>query len=177
MGCGKMSHGRPSPPAAVRGWAPIVPPWLPWRIASVTGIVSYVSSSGRRSVVRVAISAALLAANGSGVLHLAVADHDRCAEHGEMIERQGVPPGVPRVSGDPRSGLLDMVDSFTRESRADAHDHCLVLLQARTCIGPEAARGEAVALDPALPAPRHEMPAEPRGPPLYRVAPKNSPPA
>jgi hypothetical protein len=132
-----------------------------------------------RRVGRVTASAAialvLIAAQGSQLLHLLLAPHEICPQHGDLVERSGPANGAetpPRAATLARAGLLSQsLDAV------HSHDRCLTTL----------GDSDGVIAGAALPAVRTGQPGSigllppalvgGRGPPLYRLAPKTSPPA
>ena len=118
-----------------------------------------------------AIALALLVAQATGFLHLALAPHETCPEHGELVERAAPPspsaspvaPAGPAMRGQPRV-------------HRHAHDHCLAALgDADAVVTHASVEAPAIAEEPRPAALDAIVSA--RGPPLYRLAPKNSPPA
>ena len=127
-----------------------------------------------RSLLTLSVAIGLIAAQASSFLHLTLVEHERCGEHGEMVEARrprrdqarALAPSAPRVPS---------VESAL--AAGHEHDQCLVLLDRRAPAPLAAVSSVALAFNlpprsrPAGPA------ARPRGPPLYRLAPKSSPPA
>lgn len=117
----------------------------------------------RRSLAGATIALALLG-QVAGVLHMGVVRHERCDEHGELVERGAT------VAVD--------VDGETHGDAADRHDHCVV------GDAPAHRRAEAptlVVVDLAsrpLEVARAPV-ADARAPAVavFRTAPKGSPPA
>jgi hypothetical protein len=108
------------------------------------------------------------------LVHFGVAHHVRCAEHGELIE---LPAGANApahlaATSTPAHAAATLRSSQLRAE--DHHDHCMVSAD-RRCL---ATADLAVAALPqplaALAPPRTCAPAVQR--PLYRLAPKISPP-
>ena len=130
----------------------------------------------RRSLLTLSVAMGLLGAQTSSILHLTLVEHERCGEHGEIVEarrphrdhqvRAAVAPSSPR--GPSVEGAL---------AAGHEHDLCLALVDRRAPAPLAGVSSVAVAIDlpprstPAAPA------ARPRGPPLFRLAPKSSPPA
>jgi hypothetical protein len=118
-----------------------------------------------------AIAFALLVAQATGILHLALAPHETCPEHGDLVERtaphipsaSAVAPGVTALRGEPRV-------------HRHGHDHCLAALgEADAVVTHSSFEVPAIVEEPRPAAP--DVVVSARGPPLYRLAPKTSPPA
>jgi hypothetical protein len=136
----------------------------------------------RSSIATLLVAIGLVGAQVVGLLHLVLVEHERCAEHGEMIEVRGEVqihahaqrPASPALAG----ARAAAVTAAETGSPAHDHEHCLVLLGRRTS-GPPAPAAAIVASVGTSPivVVSSSCVAAPRGPPLYRLAPKSSPPA
>jgi hypothetical protein len=126
-----------------------------------------------RRAAHCAIALVLLVAQGSGLLHLVVERHETCPIHGELVEAAA--PNAAPVA--PTTAIHG--PGVSRLPRAHPHGHrpCLAVAFAEDAVTSEPAVG--VVAFAALRAPRPVLVVAraPRGPPLFRVAPKTSPPA
>ena len=122
--------------------------------------------------------AALAIAFGATTLaelwHVSAVQHDICAEHHRLVHRSASPSAHLRAPRQRPAGLTDAPDQAARMG----HEHCLVCLgrhdRASVVNGPSSAL--------LLPGTQLRLPtsdaARPHGARLlYRLAPKNSPPA
>ena len=114
---------------------------------------------------------AVLAAQATSVLHAALAEHDTCPEHGELLEAAA--PRTPNSIPDREQAGIAAVEG----SAPHHHEPCLVSLSAQPralCGGAEVLR---VASERPLSAAKPSA-AGPVEPPvaILRVAPKSSPP-
>jgi hypothetical protein len=111
-------------------------------------------------------AAALLVAQGAGLLHLVSAEHGWCPAHGEPVE----------VTGRRAAPAGDQTGVGAAAVAAASDEHCLVLAWRHRSIGIER---PARAVMPAVSAPTSSIvPPGPRAAlPRYRLAPKTSPPA
>jgi len=110
----------------------------------------------------------------SSIAHNLFVQHATCAEHGELIHPQGGIDHSPVEAGADATVAGEVAE--TRDSHE--HDHCLAVAHGRGHVGLDAAVA-ALTSAPAAPAIVSDDTAAP-GPvsrALYRLAPKNSPPA
>jgi hypothetical protein len=127
----------------------------------------------RRASVTVAVALMLLGAQASQVLHELVVPHETCPLHGDLVEGDGHSDdgGASQLAAPARARLLAAADGALH-----GHDRCLA-----TFGDTDAVESEVAALTRALP-PAAALPAPPtasaarRSVPLFRLAPKNSPP-
>ncbi len=123
-----------------------------------------------------AVAALCLIAQVVGLAHLLVVQHVECAAHGEMVHvaRWQSQPAAAARSTDPRAALL--VGDDRRNATVDSHEHCAWLSQVRDVPAYRAPIVVAVAVTPwSTVATLVERAARPARP-LYRLAPKVSPP-
>jgi hypothetical protein len=118
-----------------------------------------------------AIALALLVAQATGFLHLALAPHETCPEHGELIE-QAAPPSPSSVAVAPAGTTVRGVP----RAHLHAHDHCLAALGDADAAVAQSSFELPPVVERLGPAAQVVI-VSARGPPLYRLAPKNSPPA
>ncbi|HVZ74734.1 MAG TPA: hypothetical protein VHJ20_20265 [Polyangia bacterium] len=123
---------------------------------------------------RSALAIALLALAGQlALLADGAIAHVTCAVHGDLVHataRDDAPA--------PPASATTTVAAATVASDDDAHDRCLVDEDGEVACRPEAttlAVPTLTEIDRDAPAPRDRAPT--RRAPLYRLAPKNSPPA
>ncbi len=127
-----------------------------------------------KSVAPVALALALLG-QANALVHLGVVRHDRCAEHGELVERaQARSPTAPAapVFQSERAGV-DATTGVVADD--DSHEHCAALMVARASTAPPSA----IAGKPHAATPLRVVVAFARVPSTqqpYRTAPKTSPP-
>lgn len=101
--------------------------------------------------------------------------HVRCSEHGELIHVGAADPSaVDRVDPTP--------DSSTDLDRAPPtgepeHEHCFILGMSRERLAPSACAHTVPAAAPIAVAAASSAEAPPARRAVYRIAPKNSPPA
>jgi hypothetical protein len=133
-----------------------------------------VARKRRSSIFAIGVAGALLLAQVAGLAHLLVVEHERCAEHGDIVEGAANHPAAAaaeRQEGD-RASVRAAGDEIA------GHDHCLYLATLRRGTGSEC---QHVVLAPRAAAARFVVGAERReqasGPSLLRIAPKTSPPA
>lgn len=128
-----------------------------------------------RRVLAVFLAALYAVGAFAGIVHVISVEHERCAEHGELIHADASPrPEAPLA-------LYDEARLHAGERAAphDEHDHCLVLAPSSPAVVGFTHTDVIAALDEsalpdvrALPADAHAL-AEP----LFRLAPKQGPPA
>jgi hypothetical protein len=118
-----------------------------------------------------AIALALLLAQATGFLHLALAPHSTCPEHGELVE-QSAPPS-PGASALAPAGAAVRGE---RLARLHGHHHCLASLGDADAVVTQSSLQLPALVEEQRSAASNVIVAA-RGPPLYRLAPKNSPPA
>ena len=106
------------------------------------------------------------------LVHLWLVPHTRCAEHGETIHDDR--PHAPRLARTPN--VLAVDDASSESSLEDGHDHCQILTERRAPGGSHVTSVAGVTSIVDAPFVVGERP-EGAGPPLYRIAPKVSPPA
>jgi hypothetical protein len=120
------------------------------------------------------VAVLLLAAQMVGLLHLVVGSHEVCPLHGDVVEHGAADPGGSVAAGPARAPFTRVVADGRR---LHAHDHCLASPGENDADAPEPAT-EVVST-----APCHSLVSlpvgvvAPRGPPVFRLAPKTSPPA
>jgi len=120
----------------------------------------------------IAVAAVLLGGQAMAFLHLALVEHGRCAEHGEIIEGHGVAYGLG--SHAPAAGLRVAPDDVATHE----HEHCLFVVAQRSSARPDAGAADAAAAPtPAAPLPLRHDDAPATGRALFGIAPKTSPPA
>lgn len=139
--------------------------------------------SPRASRRRVAIAGLCLVAQAFALVHLFAVRHVRCAEHGEMVHFEGASAPGPAALVAERAAVDERTQGDAATLRAsrleiEAHqdDHCMALSERRDL------RTGAVKHAMASPQVLGEVCAEHRevllvARPLYRLAPKISPPA
>jgi len=129
------------------------------------------------SSLAVVLASVTLAAQISSVAHMALVRHAICPEHGELIhpDELGGSAGAPRALAKPDATAIQ---SAPQLPTVHGHDHCLLASYRRQRIIPAAGTVALVAPTPMVgdsclvaDAPRPALVA------LYRLAPKNSPPA
>jgi hypothetical protein len=116
--------------------------------------------------------ASLLLAQLAGLVHLLAVQHTRCPEHGEVVElAQG------RSGGEAVTLASEGTELAGEQIVAESDEHCLYLASLRVSAAPgrQLQPVTAPAADHA-PEPVSDV-LVPAGPPAYRLAPKNSPPA
>jgi hypothetical protein len=126
----------------------------------------------RRRTSLVAIAALCLAMQAFAVAHFGVVRHVRCAEHGEMVE---LDENVGRVAAStPSKSALPVMDSSQRSVESH-HDHCVVAAERRALCSTDLA---VITARPAclVVAPQPQLIVVGPTRPLYRLAPKISPP-
>ena len=127
----------------------------------------------RSSIFAIAVAGALLLAQVAGLAHLLVVEHERCAEHGDIVESGANHHAEVAALRQERDG----VSVRTAGDEIAGHDHCLYLATLRRGAGSER---QHVVLAPRAPAAPFVLGAETREeagrPSLLRIAPKTSPP-
>lgn len=119
-----------------------------------------------------ALAALVFAGPLLGSAHEASVGHVVCAQHGELVESSGGPRHV-----EPPRTASGSYSSETDASAPSTDDHCLIAAHARhRSLEPGAVALEAPRLAAPL-APAAAAGGPPRSQPLYRLAPKGSPPA
>jgi hypothetical protein len=112
---------------------------------------------------------ALLAGQLSSVVHLLVVQHQRCPQHGELVHAaEGTPlASSPRVGDGAALGPAESPEGH-------GHDHCLYLIHRPEVMAPPGAGALVTVLAdaPFL----DKIVARPASFPLFRLAPKTSPP-
>ncbi len=116
----------------------------------------------------------------AGLIHGATTRHVQCAEHGEQIHSDAAAPGAIRSAG--ATGWIARTDLAAMRGQPAAaihgHEHCWMASatrESRIAPGPPSltatteARAAIVAVAPPVTIVRHD--------PVYRTAPKTSPPA
>jgi hypothetical protein len=129
----------------------------------------------RHSLATLVVALALLGAQTSGFLHILLVEHERCGEHGEMVEAHHRPPPSPAPLITPSDGTS--ASASGSPSVTHDHDHCLVLLDRRASAPLAGPAQLAITVESRTVSAPVRATGAPRGPPLYRLAPKNSPPA
>jgi len=120
-----------------------------------------------------AIAFVLLAAQTAGLLHLVVGSHEVCPLHGDLVERGAADQGdaSARPAGAPS------VHGVDHHRLAHRHDHCLASLGENDAIAPKPVTTAVWTAARHVPVSPPVAVFVPRGPPVFRLAPKNSPPA
>ena len=125
----------------------------------------------RRSCALMGLLALFLQGSSGG--HMLLVEHRQCAEHGELVHgSEAHAHGTHSPAGAEESATVAAHDA----GADDSHEHCLLSVDRRATAATSAS---SVVIDlrtpDAAPAPRtvHAL----AGPPLHRIAPKNSPPA
>jgi hypothetical protein len=134
-------------------------------------------SRRRASWLAVLVAPLCLIGQFSGIAHNLLVQHATCAEHGELVhtaglqQTDGVGSAVPADAAVRGSAPGEAVEEH-------GHDHCLAVAHGRGHIGLQSA-GAAVSLDATPPALGSvtDGDAVAVSVALYRLAPKNSPPA
>ena len=142
-------------------------------------------ATGASRVVAVLLAALTLAAPLTGYLHLALVEHTRCAEHGELIEGARAARPDHAALASPAPPALVFVDRSSRvedgavpAEHGHGHEHCLLSPFRRE----RASCGAALAVAPVHDVAADEHASAVASAPrtgaiaLYRIAPKNSPP-
>lgn len=110
-----------------------------------------------------------------GILHVAAVEHARCAEHGEVVHLEGAPRADARVGYYEEARL----HAGERAGTHAEHDHCLVLAPSSPVVAALSEADVSAHLDEgegSSPLAR-EGGAHAAGEPLFRLAPKQGPPA
>ncbi len=118
------------------------------------------------------VSAFCLVAQVLGTMHMALVQHTRCAEHGELVHagEDAALPSLPAVSDD-----VDVVAERAADVDADAHEHCEVFFERERAVTVEPGSA-ALAWTPAAVVPLTPVVLPPLSR-LYAGAPKTSPPS
>ena len=127
----------------------------------------------RRASATFAVALILLGAQASQVVHELVVRHETCPVHGEVVEGGGHSQdvGTAPLAVRARARLLDAGDGAIH-----AHDRCLATFGDTDAVKSDVtALAHALPPAAALPAPTTASAAR-RSVPLFRLAPKNSPP-
>ena len=127
----------------------------------------------RRTYADVALALVLLIGQLAAFLHLAIAPHEICLQHGELVERTGRSRNFHVVAQ--QIGAAPTVSSTAVDNHA-SHDLCLTALVENDGVDITAASALIVF---ASSAHRTRLSAAPSGessPCVYRLAPKTSPP-
>jgi hypothetical protein len=125
----------------------------------------------RRSCALMGLLALFLQGSNGG--HMLLVEHRQCAEHGGLVHG-----GEAHVheSHAPSTTEASAAVGAHEEGADDSHEHCLLCADRRAT----AAAGSvsvAIEMSARSAAPPPQTADELAGPPLYRTAPKNSPPA
>ena len=139
------------------------------------------SRAGRAQALRrgaLLLAALAVATQLSGYVHLALVEHTRCAEHGELVESGGHGP-VALVATSHEAGRTPDAHLAASETapHGHGHEHCLLSPFRRertpfTSSLSTAPVAEDAARDHAFTA----FPPRTHAVPVFRLAPKNSPP-
>jgi hypothetical protein len=138
---------------------------------------SKMTSPRRRGALALAVAGLWLVGQAAGTLHMLVVPHVFCAEHGELIESELSPDVATEADvDDSASSALQRDPASLRGSHA--HEHCFVTSRApRSTTSILRSR---CAIDrvyfASRPAARADAPHRSQGA-VFRLAPKNSPPA
>jgi len=116
----------------------------------------------------------LIAGQGASLAHLAVVRHGYCAEHGELVDLGAeAPAGLPTAPTD----ATDHVDSLPASGAGGhEHEHCAVMGHRRDAILGEHV-GTALAPQACGEPVRSAGAPVVSASPIFRLAPKQSPPA
>ena len=114
-----------------------------------------------------------LAAQTLGVAHLAVVRHVTCLEHGELTHSGQT--SVPTKDATPAPRSLAAPQRADLSAAADNHEHCLVCATRKEFVAERAA--QSLALPQRVSSPPVAPPEPGSSQPLFRLAPKTSPPA
>lgn len=122
----------------------------------------------------VLVSLAALILQGSSGGHVLLVEHTRCAEHGELVHGGDA---HDRAAGEHAHSETATLDGLPDPDSDEAHDHCVVsadrrdavvsFVDAETCIHVAELLDDCTLISAAI------VPSTP----LFRVAPKSSPPA
>ncbi len=119
-----------------------------------------------------AVALALLVGQLAAFLHLAIAPHEICLQHGELVERTRPSRGVVVAQ---QLGEAPTVSSTAVDNHA--HDLCLTALVENDGADITVASAAIVLASSAHRARLFVAPSGERGSCVYRLAPKTSPPA
>jgi len=127
----------------------------------------------QRSCALVALLALFLQGSSGG--HMLLAEHHRCAEHGELVHGGG--PQQHAVAETARAASVELLGGMPASDSDEAHDHCSAFANRRDA--------RLAGLGTMAPAHRFEESQDTAvreatvvaGAPRFRVAPKTSPPA
>jgi hypothetical protein len=114
----------------------------------------------------------LVGAQGATLAHFAIVRHAYCSDHGELIHPDAAPHTHAASHGSRAPGLY----ASDEEGRGHEHDHCILRGHRREVAlsAPAATTLIAAERHASVPA---AVAAIPRASPLFRLAPKQSPPA
>ena len=119
-----------------------------------------------------ACAVTLLTGQLASLAHLLFVEHDRCAEHGEIVEADS------RVEVHSRSGFGEHGALVHRAAtETGAHDHCLLLATLRESFGTFRSDASSGAVASEIDRASHDRASPLSDRALFRLAPKNSPPA
>jgi hypothetical protein len=112
-------------------------------------------------------------------MHMLLVKHAFCAEHGELIDSELSEGSTPDLEVSPRAAEANTVVQIDiSKHQTHAHEHCQVMTGARWPTAPIFRSADSVAflfftaqLESVVDAPRGALLE------LFRLAPKNSPPA
>jgi hypothetical protein len=142
---------------------------------------SKMTTPRRRGALALAVAVLWLVGQAAGTVHMLVVPHVFCAEHGELVESE-LPSGVAAADADVDPQFDSASSSLQRDASnlrgSHAHDHCFVASRAQRST-PSFLRSRP-ATERVYFASRPEARADaPRGSQVavFRLAPKNSPPA
>ena len=132
-----------------------------------------------RLALGLAVSGVWVAGQACGTLHMLLVQHAFCAEHGELIDSDLSEGSTPDLEVSPRSAEANtFVQIDVAKHQTHAHEHCQVMASARRPTAPIFRSPDSVALlfsttqlESVVDAPRGALLE------LFRLAPKNSPPA
>jgi hypothetical protein len=120
-----------------------------------------------------AVAIASVAGQVAGIAHQALVRHERCAVHGDLVH-PGEGGHEYRIA---RHGANDELGPQPVETHSGAHEHCLVPAHLRTPVTLSTPVAVVLARPP-LPASVDPVDSSrPAAIALFRLAPKNSPPA
>jgi hypothetical protein len=118
------------------------------------------------------LAVALVGAQGAALAHFAIVRHAYCPEHGELIH----PDAERHAPAASHASKLPGLSASDEEGRGHEHEHCILRGHRRE------ASLSAPAATALITAERHApvlaaVAAAPAASPLFRLAPKQSPPA
>jgi hypothetical protein len=131
----------------------------------------------KRHLLSRSLAVGVLLAQAAGLLHVALAPHQICREHGELVEPGPSALSVASAAEADGTPALRAGDADAEQWAALAHEHCAVATQHREQA--PVSRGAPVSLLVAVNGAPCPEPAQPPPPRIagWQVAPKQGPPA